>query len=267
MLESQDKRDLLPLMLRNDFIGASVTMPHKVALLKDVDVLTDEALAIGAINTIYVRVDEYGNRRCIGTNTDCIGVRDAFLRNYPRLAEDAHQKPAMVIGGGGACRAVVYALSRWLECSVIYLVNRDKNEADEVITGARNAGFEGEIVYVTSVEQANDLPAPFLAVGAVPDISPKTPGEILTRSIVMAFLEKPHKGVVLEMCYHPNPWTEFAAIADRVGWEAVLGTEVMIYQGIAQDALWTERSIEELPLDDVRKVISDAIKSHRVPTS
>ena len=48
------------------------------------------------------------------------------------------------------------------------------------------------------------------------------------------FLGKEHKGAILEMCYHPSPWTEIAELSKRAGWGVILGTEAMIYQGLEQ---------------------------------
>ena len=57
-------------------MGTGVTMPHKVSVLEHLDYLTPEAKAIGAVNTIYFKGQEWW-----GTNTDTIGIRDAFRLN------------------------------------------------------------------------------------------------------------------------------------------------------------------------------------------
>ena len=43
------------------------------------------------------------------------------------------------------------------------------------------------------------------------------------------FLNKPHKGAILEMCYHPSLWTEIADISEKAGWQLIFGTEAVIY--------------------------------------
>ena len=73
-------------------------MPHKVAIIKHLDELTEEGAAVGAVNTIFVEEDASGKRLFKGTNTDCIGVRDAF--RYSVDPEKYHNRPALVIGGG-----------------------------------------------------------------------------------------------------------------------------------------------------------------------
>lgn len=79
-------------------LGASVTMPHKVAILKHLDGLTAEGASVGAVNTIFVREGETGKRLYMGTNTDVVGIRDAFA--YNANSSKYHNRPALVIGGG-----------------------------------------------------------------------------------------------------------------------------------------------------------------------
>src|SRR5690349_16873662 len=101
-------------------------MPHKVAILPHLDELTEECRDVGACNTIFVKDLPNGRRLFCGTNTDVIGVREAFLKNLASPTQVISDRPAMVIGGGGAARSAVYALRKWLKVRDIYLVNRDK---------------------------------------------------------------------------------------------------------------------------------------------
>jgi quinate dehydrogenase len=101
--------------------GASVTMPHKVAILKHLDGLTEEGKDVGAINTLFIREDSAGKRLFMGTNTDVVGIRESFVRNAK--PESFQNRPALVIGGGGAARSAVYALRKWLKVGTIYLVS------------------------------------------------------------------------------------------------------------------------------------------------
>ena len=218
-------------------------MPNKVAIMPHLDFLTDEGRSVGACNTVFVREDENGRRLLCGTNTDTVGVRDAFYNNLTTDSEDAffHGRPGLVIGGGGAARSAVYALRHCMRVTDIYLVNRDAREIEAVIswwntTHKENANGErdGRIIHVTSIEQAEALPAPGAVVACVPDFPPQTPEEILARRIFEAMMRKEEKGAVLEMCYNPTPWTEIGHIAEREGWDVILGTEAMIWQGIEQ---------------------------------
>lgn len=77
---------------------------------------------MGAVNTIFLQKDENGKRLYIGTNTDVVGIKDSFAYNV--APEKFHNRPALVIGGGGAARSAVYALRTWMKASKIYLVSQ-----------------------------------------------------------------------------------------------------------------------------------------------
>jgi quinate dehydrogenase len=120
-LDSTDMNLFLKLIKNPSFYGASVTMPHKVAILKHLDALTPEGRDVGAVNTLFIREDSNGKRMFMGTNTDVIGIRESFVQNAK--PETFQNRPALVIGGGGAARSAVYALRTWLKAGTIYLVS------------------------------------------------------------------------------------------------------------------------------------------------
>jgi shikimate dehydrogenase len=104
------------------FAGANVTLPHKEAALATADEVSPRARAIGAANTIVVR-----GGRLLADNTDGYG----FLENLRQSAPAWHPAagPAVVLGAGGAARAVVHAL---LEAGVaeLRLANRTRSRAE-----------------------------------------------------------------------------------------------------------------------------------------
>jgi quinate dehydrogenase len=162
----------------------------------------------------------------------------------------------MVIGGGGAARSAVYALRRMMNCKPVYLVNRDKIEVNAVIEECTSKGFGQSLIHVETVDQARELPGPGAIVSCVPDFPPKTDNEKQARAVMEVFLNREHKGAMLEMCYHPSPWTEIGGIAEKAGWQVILGTEAMIYQGLEQDKLWSGKALKELPVEEVKAVIA-----------
>ena len=225
----------LQLAQHPDFYGASVTMPHKVAIIPHLDQLTPECRDVGACNTLFLRTDEASGRRLFcGANTDVIGVRESFVQNVANPASVYENRPALVIGGGGAARSAVYALHKWLKATDIYLVNRDQGEVDAVIAECTERGYGDRLVHVASVEQAEALEGPGAIVACIPDFPPKTDKEILARDIIETFLRKDQKGAMLEMCYNPSPFTELGTLAEKEGWQVILGTEALIWQGIEQ---------------------------------
>ncbi len=117
--------DALRMMPHMGFVGANVTIPYKERAMEVADVVTDRAAIIGAANTLIFRQDG----RIIADNTDGYG----FIENI-RAALPAWQPqdgPALVLGAGGAARAIVNAL---LEAGVpeLLLTNRTRNRADRL---------------------------------------------------------------------------------------------------------------------------------------
>jgi shikimate dehydrogenase len=100
--------------------GLNVTMPHKETVIPFLDELSAEAKVIGAVNTIEVVGD-----RLVGHNTDASGFRE-FLQ--ADAGWDAAGKSALVLGAGGAARAVVAAL-RALDIKSIEIAARDAGRA------------------------------------------------------------------------------------------------------------------------------------------
>ena len=108
------------------FAGANVTVPHKEAAYRIVDALTDTAKRIGAVNTIICRDDG----ALYGDNTDAFG----FISNIQAAVTDwvPASAPAVVLGAGGAARAVIAALIE-AGCPEIRLTNRTMERADALV--------------------------------------------------------------------------------------------------------------------------------------
>ena len=247
-------------MLRVDALclGSGVTMPYKIEVIPYLDELSTEGKAIGAVNTIWFKTDAEGRRKFCGTNTDCIGIRDAFFTNV-KDSSMFRGRPGLVVGGGGTCRAAVYALQSFLACSPVYIINRDKTEVDAVIEECNARGFGEDLIHVSSVAQAQQMQAPGAIVSAVPDFPPVTENEKTAREVLFALLSKPEKGVLLEMCYHPSPNTEISKLGRILGWPVINGTEAMVGQGFEQARLWTNIEITEGMREDARRCIREAI--------
>jgi len=239
-------------------------VPHKVAIIPHLNSITQEGRDIGACNTIFLRTSPTGTRELCGTNTDCVGVREAFYQNLPAgvTPESYKGKPGLVIGGGGACRSAVYALKRYMGCSPIYIVNRDVAEVTAVLESCLAAGYGDDLIHVQTAAAAQKLDAPAAIVSCVPNFPPVTPAEIEVREVITTFLAKETKGQILEMCYHPTPYTEIGVLAEGLGWDVILGTEAMIYQGLEQDRFWTGKELNELPGKEVKAVIAEALRTH-----
>ena len=83
--------------------GLNVTIPHKQSVIPYLDELTPLARQVGAVNTIY-----RAGKSLVGDNTDAEGFMAALCQHLP---ESSRQRSALVLGAGGAARAVAHALS------------------------------------------------------------------------------------------------------------------------------------------------------------
>ncbi|XDA99101.1 shikimate dehydrogenase [Sulfitobacter sp. LCG007] len=108
---------------RERFIGANVTIPHKLAVMEHVDRIEDEAMAMGAVNCLYWDGDVL-----VGGNTDAQGILGSLDESVPGWDADAGQ--AFVYGAGGAARAAAYAFrNRGLRVAIC---NRTRQKAKEL---------------------------------------------------------------------------------------------------------------------------------------
>jgi len=112
-------------MPERGFVGGNVTVPHKESLFVLADRREAAAEAVGAANTFWFEADSV----CV-TNTDTHG----FLTNLDVEADswNAKQRPVVVLGAGGAARAIIHGLV--LRGNAIRLLNRTQSRAEEIAT-------------------------------------------------------------------------------------------------------------------------------------
>ncbi|MDX2283920.1 MAG: shikimate dehydrogenase [Bacteroidia bacterium] len=110
LFELADIGDLPGLLVsRPQLAGLNVTIPYKTEIIPLLHALTPEAAAIGAVNTVHIH-----SGRLIGHNTDALGFHQSMLR----FLGSERPAGALVLGTGGASKAVVYALENWMQLPV-----------------------------------------------------------------------------------------------------------------------------------------------------
>jgi quinate dehydrogenase len=145
-------------------------------------------------------------------------------------------RPALIVGAGGASRAAVYTLHEHFKASVIYVLNRDIQEVQDLIKDVQRLSPPPRIIHVRS-KPTKALETPYYVVGTVPDFEPKTAEEIVVKDSLTEFLARGEKGVLLDMCFKPRR-TRMIQLAESFGWECVEGTHVIGYQIEDQYRLW-----------------------------
>ncbi len=199
--------------------GLSVTMPHKAAVASGVDDLTPVAAALGAVNCI-VRDGE----SLVGHNTDGAGFLDGLRHD---AGFDVSGRRAVVLGAGGAARAVVHALG--LAGAVeVAVANRTIGRA---VTAADLAGAAGRALEPSSVGEA--VAAADLVVNATPvGMAGAGAGHPVDPGLVAA------GAVVVDLIYHPAQTELLAALRGR-GVEAHNGLSMLVFQAANAFTLWT----------------------------
>ena len=107
--------------------GLNVTIPYKNKIISLIDDLSNEAKIMGAVNSLIIK----SNGTIYGNNTDTEGFLNNLEKNWPHWKQN--KQPIVIIGAGGAARAVIYSLLKFNN-SEIRLVNRNKSRATNLIT-------------------------------------------------------------------------------------------------------------------------------------
>jgi shikimate dehydrogenase len=129
--------DLLAAARTAGFAGVNVTFPFKEAVIPLLDAVSDEARQIGAVNTVVIDPDG----RTTGHNTDRSGFRNAFVETFG--ADAARGRDVLLLGAGGAGRAVAFALTD-LGVASLKIFDRDAAKAAKLCAdlGRRAAALD-----------------------------------------------------------------------------------------------------------------------------
>ncbi len=216
------------------FAGANVTIPHKEAMLALVDQCTPHAQAIGAINTVICHIDAQGAVTLIGDNTDVIG----FLEPLRPLADCLTGAEMVVLGAGGAARAVVYALLTEFRPSRLTIAARTRARAEAMATDFAIYDTRQALQIVSWNEAAPAIRRACLVVNATPvgmhphvEASPWphvedfSPGQI-----------------VYDLVYNPVQTRLLREAADR-GATTIDGLTMLIGQAAAAYQHWTGHTL------------------------
>ena len=211
-----------------NFRGASVTIPHKVAVLPFLDEVEATAGHIGAINTI---VAEKG--KLMGLNTDAVGALRALKEgNAPLKGEHV-----IILGSGGAARAIAFALAVEAGVSRLHLFGIDDNERRRLAADlADRTGVEVRDAFLDERTVKAALAEARVLIHCTPiGMSPKAgvtcvPSGLLHRDLT-----------VMDIVYNPRE-TRLLADAKAAGCRTISGLEMFLYQAAAQFELWTAQA-------------------------
>lgn len=220
------------------FRGVNITVPHKEVALAQCDTVDAQARRIGAVNTVVVD----GSGRLIGSNTDAFG----FIENVRRSTEyDAVSGPAVVLGAGGAARAVVVAL---LDAGTpaLRIANRTRSRAESLA-----AELGGAIEVVDWETRADALADAALLVNTT------TLGMQGHEPLPLDLARLPATAVVTDIVYTPLQTPLLRAAAAR-GNRTVDGLGMLLYQAQPGFEKWfgvrpdVDDALRRFVLEDLR---------------
>ncbi len=198
--------------------GANITVPYKESVIPYLDILSEGANIIGAINTIVRNGNELK-----GYNTNAIGFMDALND----AGFDAEGKSALVIGTGGAAKAVVFILN-WLRTKNIIVSGRNEEKTRQIVDR-----FGGE---ANPLDTLPDRPLPVdLIVNATSVSSPDESPELA--ALAQRF-DVPNCELVMDLNYD-RPENFWQNMALQKGIRFMDGLPSLAYQARRTFALWT----------------------------
>ena len=213
--DTKNLRALVNQVRTGEIAGLNVTIPHKQAVIPLVDELAPAAMTIGAVNTIFRK-----DGRVIGENTDFAGFLADLL---PWLPEP---RSSIILGAGGAARAVAYALGT-THCKVS-LASRRLREARELERQFANVTAIG-LSAETLREAEADVLVNATPAGTFPNVE---------TCAWPADLPLPHKAMIYDLVYNP-PETRLIQRARRAGLKARNGLGMLVEQAARSFYLWT----------------------------
>ncbi|GBE03724.1 MAG TPA: shikimate dehydrogenase [Nitrospirae bacterium] len=215
-----------------NMLGVNITVPHKENVLPLLDKIDKEAAFIGAVNTITNE-----NGILTGYNTDGRG----FMSSLEEEGVSVEGKDVLIIGTGGACRAISYYLSE--KASKLSIFDIDKQKAEKLANDLKE--IRDNIHLLDSIEETGK---PDIIINATPlGMKPDDPSPIDSALITSDM-------AVYDLVYKT---TALLKEADSRGAKTINGSGMLLWQGVLAFKLWTGVMP---PVDLMRRMLIENIK-------
>lgn len=205
--------------------GCNVTIPYKEEIIKYLDEISEEAKKIKAVNTILLKHD-----KLYGFNSDYHGFNTILVKNHIEIQE----KTAMVLGTGGASKAVI-ALLLDKKIKKIYVVSRIKK---------LKLNNEDERIEYKTYDEINNIKGDVLInttpVGMYPNLDQQPVNEIIINNF----------DVLIDLIYNPRK-TKFIKCGEKLNKKVCGGLEMLVGQAIKSSEIWHNTSIE----DNIKEIL------------
>jgi len=239
--EEKEIKNFIEKIKKREIFGSNVTIPHKKMIHDNVDVLSEDAMLVGVVNTVYFK-----EGKVFGHSTDGIGCLKALAEKKINVSG----KRVLILGAGGAARAITFALAQ-NNASVIVL-NRTVEKAKELIDEV-NEKLNLKNEFGSTMEIRHHLGGVDICINCTPvGMKGKAEGETLITKEQFAHAKK--ELVVMDLVYNPLK-TKFLANAEGAGCKTVDGLGMLVHQGAVGFKLWTGK---DAPIE----VMRNALKEH-----
>jgi shikimate dehydrogenase len=205
-------------LARQGFAGANVTLPHKQTAFELCDIRTGAAARLKVVNTLWIEAG-----KLCGDNTDAAAFACALDQDAPEW--DINSRKAVVIGAGGAARAIVYSLKQ-RGMKRIYLINRSRERALELASD-----------FGASIEVGDFPVLPGALPGANLLVNTTSLGMRGQPPLAIDLAPLPADAVVSDIVYVPLE-TELIRAAKARGLRAVSGVGMLLHQAVPGFERW-----------------------------
>jgi shikimate dehydrogenase len=224
-------------------VGFSVTIPHKQTIMPFLSQITPTAKLVGAVNTVW-----WTEQGWQGTNTDVEG----FVAPLKELAQDWQKVNPVVLGNGGAARAVVVGLAQ-LGCPEIQIVGRNLEKLEAFKNSWSRADFNSELSVYPWQALAELIPSTTLLINTTPlGMTPHLEQSPVEEDLMQGLSSS---AITYDLIYTPRP-TRFLQQAADQGATIIDGLEMLVQQGAAALRLWLQKPV---PVDTMRQALRDFI--------
>lgn len=232
----EDLESGLRALIEKGFTGFNVTVPHKESMLRLCDHVEKSAATIGAVNTVYIQ-----SGKLHGFNTDAFGFVQNIKTAVPEFSFAGG--PVVLLGAGGAARAVLYALTQE-GTPQIYLTNRTRERAAEL---QKNFKDDGAIEIIDWEKRAEILENAALLVNSTTlGMTGQAPLEMDLRAL-------PQTALVNDLVYAPLKTNLLKRAAEK-GCRTVDGIGMLLHQARPGFEKWygvlpaLDKTLEEIVL-------------------
>lgn len=227
----------------NNFRGMSVTIPHKVEAMKYVNEIADVDISIGSINTV---INEKG--RLFGMGTDGPGA----LKAIADAGVEIEGKNIMILGSGGAARAISFNLVRNAELGELAILDIDKTMLQQLTADLKT---DTDTVIKSELLSDDSLADAMHNADVIIHCTPVGMHPNQNASLIPADLFRPGQ-VVFDIVYTPHE-TRLLTEARACGLKVIFGVEMFINQAVLQFEKFTG---VDAPVEIMRRVVMEKLK-------